>query len=355
VSVHGDPDAAGPSSTGDPDASATRRQHLLGLKLRALVREHTGADAEVVGFAPGAAMVVDDHAWVLLDDEADRQPGRHLGSALAWSLRRGAAALHLIADTDSGLLARRAAAFSFPIEVWRSDGRRLVAASADRLGEPPAPDPAHLALRELIVAGGATPVVEHGVVVGEVRGLEVCRVVADPTDGRVRLEVGVGRHDREMFQLVHGDVPTVEALAGVVDAVLRHRDLSAPQHPLNRLAGERFLRWRLQQTPGLVGARTLDAMEPPVPRANVLDPVPCVAAGVDDDGEPLVVVCSTGVDLDLVPFTADAQADDVRRHGRTARTVIAVPVRDRLGVTVELAGLVSRPVDVVPIDESSSA
>jgi hypothetical protein len=344
--------AIGEASADDPDRSATRRRQLLGLKLRALVRDHTGVESDPVAFAPGAATVLRDHAWVLLDDGPGQQPTRHLGSALAWALRQGAAALHLIADTDSGVLARRAAAFSFPIEVWRSDGRRLEAAVAEPLGEPPAPDPAHLAMRELIVAGGATPVIEHGVVFGEVRGLEVCRVVADPSDGRVRLEVGVGVHDREMFQLVHGDVPTVDALAGVVDAVLRHRDLSAPQHPLNRLAGERFLRWRLQQAPHLVGARELAAVPPPIARANVLDAVPCVAAGLDLAGGPLVVVCSTGVDLDLVPFTTDAQADDARVR-EAARTVIAVPVRDRLGVTVELAGLVERPLEVLAIDESS--
>ena len=60
------------------------------------------------------------------------------------------------------------------------------------------------------------PNVEHGVVTGEVRGLEVCRVVDDPHTGAVRLEVGVGAHDREAFTIMHGDVPTVDALAGVV-------------------------------------------------------------------------------------------------------------------------------------------
>ena len=51
-------------------------------------------------------------------------------------------------------------------------------------------------------------VVEHGVVTGEVRGLEVCRVVDDRTTGDgVRLEVGVGAHDREAFAIIHGDVP----------------------------------------------------------------------------------------------------------------------------------------------------
>ena len=55
---------------------------------------------------------------------------------------------------------------------------------------------------------------EHGVLLGEVDGLEVCRVVL--VDGVAHLEVGVGRHDREAFALMHGDVPPAEALVGVV-------------------------------------------------------------------------------------------------------------------------------------------
>ena len=91
--------------------------------------------------------------------------------------------------------------------------------------------PAHLELVPVIEAGGATPLVEHGVVIGEVRGLEVCRVVDDPHTGAVRLEVGVGAHDREAFAIIHGDVPTVEALAGVVAAVAEHRSPDAPPAP----------------------------------------------------------------------------------------------------------------------------
>ena len=119
-----------------------------------------------------------------------------------------------------------------------------------------------------MVEAGAVPVVEHGVVSGEVRGLEVCRVVDDPQTGAVRLEVGVGAHDREAFAIVHGDVPTVEALAGVVDAVKAHRSPGTP-HPLNRLAPERLLRWRLEQEPSLVGLASVTPTQPPVPRRSV--------------------------------------------------------------------------------------
>ena len=44
-----------------------------------------------------------------------------------------------------------------------------------------------------------------------------------------------------------------------------------------------------------------------MPRTNLSDAVPCVATGLDPDGRPVVVVCSVGIDLDVVPFAADAR------------------------------------------------
>ena len=67
------------------------------------------------------------------------------------------------------------------------------------------------------------------------------------------------------------------------------------------------LRWQLVTEPSLIGAVTLTPVAPPVPRLNVKDAVPCVAAGRDASGAAIVVVCSTGVDLDLIPFAADAR------------------------------------------------
>ena len=215
-------------------------------------------------------------AWVLLEDE----PERGLGPALAWALRQRADALHVLAERATGLLARRAGGFHVADRgVARRGARRCCRPSPSRCSSRRPPPPAHLALVDTIVAGGAVPVVEHGVVTGEVRGLEVCRVVDDPHTGAVRLEVGVGAHDREAFAIIHGDVPTVDALAGVVRAVTEHRGPECPQHPLNRLAPERLLRWRLEQHPAPLGLASLAPAQPPVPRPNVKDRVPCTAIG----------------------------------------------------------------------------
>ena len=133
----------------------------------------------------------------------------------------------------------------------------------------------------MIEASGATLVVEHGVVTGEVRGLEVCRVVDQPTTGYfdedrigpasghegygsgVMVEVGVGGPDREAFRIIHGDLPTVDALAEVVATVAGHRGAGAPPHPLNRLVPERLLRSRLEAAPELVGLHRIEPVAPP--------------------------------------------------------------------------------------------
>lgn len=320
----------------------SRRAQLLSVKLGALVRDHLGsADGLEVGeFGGGAAlMAADGAAWVLLDG----QPERGLGAALAWALRRDASTLHVLAERATGLLARRAAHFAHPIQVWHVEGRVLLPAVAEPL---PAATPvaaAHEQWRAAIAEGGATPVVEHGVLAGEVEGLEVCRVVTDAYTDEVRLEVGVGAHDREAFMMLHGNKPTVVALAEVVEAVRQHRRPGADRHPLNMLAQERALRSRLLAEPELVDATTIEVAQPPVPRPNLKDPVPCVALA-DIGGVATTVVCSSGVDLDLVPFAVDARA-----ALGTHDAVVVLPARDAIDAQQRLAAMAVPPIRVVTV------
>ena len=348
------------------DNAVSRRGELLAVKLRVLVSDHLGHPVEAGpgGFANGAALVTEGRAWVLVDGEAERS----LGQALAWSLRHGATSLGLIAETHTGLLARRAERFTFPIVVWYPVERTLVPAVAEPLPPPPTVPAAHLEMAEVIEGAGATLTVEHGVVTGEVRGLEVCRVVDQPTSGYfdepdggepissmsapigaddatgVIVEVGVGAPDREAFRIIHGDLPTVTALAEVVSTVTGHRTRGAAPHPLNRLAQERLLRWRLQEQPSLAGLRHVAPAEPPLPRRGLNEVVPCVATGTRVDGHATRLVVSVGVDLDLIPFVADVQAttDDP--------VMVVLPSRDLLPITREMASLLAEPVTFATVD-----
>lgn len=318
-----------------------RRAQLNVLKLRALVRDHLGAadGGEAGDFGAGAALLRDGEAWVLLDE----RPERGLGAALAWAVRRDAVALNVLAERATGLLARRAAGFRVPISAWHVEGRTLLPAVPEPLPEPVEPPAAHMELVATIAAGGALPVVEHGVLAGEVEGLEVCRVVTDGTTGSVRLEVGVGAHDREAFQLLHGDRPTAEALADVVRSVATHRLPGAPRHPLNLLAQERALRARLVADPALIGATSVAPVPPPVARTNVKDAVPCAATAVVE-GRSVAVVCSSGVDLDVMPFAVDA----CTALGST-ECLVVLPARDALDIQRRLAAVAVPALTVVTV------
>jgi hypothetical protein len=76
-----------------------------------------------------------------------------------------------------------------------------------------------------------------------------------------------------------------------------------------------------------------------VVRTNVKDPVPCVAIGAMPDGEEVVAVFSTGIDLDLVPFAVDARA----MHSPAARLVLVVPMRDQSPITRAVAAMAVDP------------
>lgn len=293
-------------------------------------------------FPGGAALVDGATGWLLLAD-----PGRAgLGGALAWARRAGVEQLHLVVDDAevAAALARRAAAFSSAPTVWGVAGTALVPVDPAPVPVPAAP-PAAPDLEAQMVAAGLELVAGDGVLLGEVLGLEVARIsVGD--DGEPELGVGVGRFDREVGQMTHGHLRPDERLARVVDIVASYRRPGAPPHPLNQLVPERWLRSALLADPAQVGAAELRPVPSAAGRANLLETGIATAVGTDADGGDVVVVASTGVDLDLVP----AAADDRALHGPDARLVLAVPARDALPVTLDLAAALAAPATVVPLD-----
>lgn len=341
---------------GSVPADSERRSRLLSLKLRALVRDHfadatdevVADDLDAVPFPLGAALLSSTMAWLLVDDDA----AGALGPSLAWVLSRqpSITTVHLLAEMGSGVLARRAQLLNsdISVKVWHINERDLLEA----LPEPPLPSvlasTTHLEFVAAIREAGADPLVEHGVVVGEVRGLEICRVVDDAHTGAVRLEVGTGAHDREAFALVHGDVPTKDALANVVGAVRAHRVDGAPPHPLNSFGAERLLRAKAIEEPSRVGCCSVVAAEPPVVRKNVKDAVPCVAIGEEPDGTRHVLVFVAHVDLDVVPFALDAW----HRLDPTAHVTVVMREKDKVASIQRLANLGIVPVNVVTLKDS---
>jgi hypothetical protein len=258
---------------------------------------------------------------------------RSLGHAMAWARRQSVAELHLIVEQDAGALATRAAQFTHPPSVWWLHSTELHRAAPEPSSLPDQPVGAP-EMSDLLVDSGLDVVVEHGYLAGERRGLEVARIA----DGR--LEVGVGEADRELTAMVHAGLSPEDALQRVIAIVDEKRRPGAPRHPLNQLVPERWLRWTIRNDPALVGLDRIEAAPPARARRGLRERDIAVAKG---DGA--VVVCSVGIDLDLVPAAAEARA----ALDPDARLVLAVPERDDHPVTHALAARLRDPADIVTL------
>lgn len=327
-----------------------RRAKLAGLRRSLLAGTVDEADgvAEPVELGALTASHGGGIATVLVEDGG----AAPVGAAVLWAGRRETRRLALFVDDDAGVTARLAGYFSTddrPVEVRRVEAAGSVPAEPEPLVAPPSGPDDGAELVALLRAEGLEVVVEHGVITGELLGLEVARLVRWPSevggDDELHLEAGVGRFDRDAVAAVHPDEPPAESLARTVAAVRRHRHPGAPTHPLQRLARERWLRADLLADPAPVGARWLEPVSTPLERGGLRDVHPAAAVGEDVDGEPLVVVCSTGIDPALVPHAADVRA----LHSPGAQLVLALPERDVHPATERLAASLRSPASLVAV------
>lgn len=312
--------------------SAEQRARLTRAKLTSLVRD-TGAPVdEAVDVGSAAALVADGRAAVLVDDGS----AAALAGAMLWARRNGANALTVFVDDAADDVARWAGYFQLGgagIEVRAVDGSTSYVAAPSSLPAaikaPDVPDE----LLEALEQSGVEVVAEWGVVRGEVLGLEVARLVIWPTetggDGGYHLEAGVGRFDRDAVAAARGDEAPSVSLARTVEQVRAHRYPGAPVHPVQLLARERWLRADLVADPLSVGASQLRPVEMTTEPGGLKDAHPAAALGTDSHGAALLVVCSRGVDLSLVPLAADTRA----MHDPSARLVLALPGVDHHSAT----------------------
>jgi hypothetical protein len=349
--------------------SSSHASRLAQLRLRAIVGVRS--DVEVSEFGQAVGLVVDDVAWVYVTGRHERS----LGPALMWALRNDANALKLFSSECAGDLARISTHFDFVIEVFEVDAAGVARVAGPKIVEKIEVSVADEMFAEFIKSAGADVVREHGVISGEVCGLEVCRVVramsANGIDGvgdlggagesgaasesgeasDSELEIGVGAHDRETFKLLHGRTATIESLRKVIAEVAARRAVGAQVHPLNRLARERMLRHYVCQSPQLVGAKSLQVAQPPIVRTNLKDVVPCCAVGVSLTGEKMIVIFNVGVDPDVVSFGADARG----QINGSAELIFAMPTRDIMPAVERVAQMLRRPARFVGVDVIESS
>ena len=334
------------------NVDADQRARLLRIKLLALARDRFpgGTPDEPVVVGQITATVLGERALVLCETGS----ASVLSSALVWSERAGATQLTIFADEESGVLARLASYFTLggtTIEVRQVAGARSEPAEAAPVPEPYAEPGGADELVAQLRDAGAEVVVEHGIVRGEVLGLEVARLVVWPTehggDGGLHLEAGVGRFDRDAVAAAHPDEAPISSLERTLAAVRARRYPGAPTHPVQLLARSRWVRADVIATPELVGARSLQAIGMTTEPLGLRDEHPAAALGTDLDGEPLLVVCSSGVDLSLVPLAADTRGS----VGPGTRLILALPERDHHRATRTLVGLLREPAELVAVPE----
>jgi len=232
---------------------------------------------------------------------------------MLWAARAGVGSVDVLIDSDvdgalAGDLARRLGWFGGRARLWT-----VAAGEGWQAVEPgpippvlPAPDGVET-LVELLVANGCEVVTEQGVVRGERLGLEVARVEEHPEG--YRLETGVGRFDREVGAMVRAELSAADSLGAVLQIVDRVRHPGAPPHPVRDLCRERWVRVAIERDPGQIGLMSLEPVETTVPRPNLRDPHPALGIGTRSDGQRVVVACTVGVDVDLLPL-----AEDTRRR-----------------------------------------
>jgi hypothetical protein len=288
-----------------------QRSRLLATKLRALAAVGADAPTEQPGF--GAALVSGGIGWVLCESPTIRD----LGGPVIWAANRGLERLRLIVDPAdeavAGILARRATCLSRPVEVFTVAGTALVAVSPSPFPPASAPVEGVESLKALLAAEGCEVVEEHGVVRGEVLGLEVARIetaaeggaAADGAPGEPRLECGIGRFDREAGALLRSDLDAAGSLQTVVEVVRAQRWPGAELHPLRDLCRERWMRVALSADPSVLDAAAVTPIPAVHDRPNLRDPAPAFAIATHDDEDDELVVCSVGADVDLVPATAE--------------------------------------------------
>lgn len=349
-----DPGGAHRSGAVPGTLSGEQRNDLLRAKLSALVRdvdteERSGQHpaAQTRGALTGV-MQSGGSGFVLVDLGTPQA----VAGAISWAASDDCDALTLFVDLDGAAAARYASYFTAgpSTTVREVAGASSVATSPDAVPTEVDAETPPGELLDMLAEHGLEVVIEHGVVRGELLGLEVARLVTWPTDaggdGLLHLEVGVGRFDRDAIWAVRDGSDMAGALVDTVSMVKEYRRPGAPPHPLGRLRRERWLRTVLLKEPDLVGAVELEPVAMTTEPAGLKDVHPAGAVGRMDDGRPVVVVTSVGVDLSVVPLAADLRS----RIDESARLVLAVPPSDLHPVLGRLGSMLRPAAEIVPVD-----
>ncbi len=333
----------------DRELVGQRRAQLEAAKLRSLARRHAGAEGGDPGSDSGVSdtavpglVFIDDRVFGLAVDVSDL--GRLLHQVARTRKADGSTTvtgLTIFAESEAAsVIARRVSLLQpsladLDVEVQEVDGAQSVSAVAADMLIPPVLDVKAWTAASSMADAGARVIDDHGRLVAEVMGLEVARLTPDG------IRVGVGEADRELQVYLNSHLEDGEALARAVQTVSDLRPV--PSHPLNRLARPRWLRSVLMDDPSLVELTELQPLAPLTAADGVFDREPSAAYCPPAAGAAgTTVVCSVGVDLNLVPEAFEYR----QRTDPDSRLMLVLPERDRHLAVEPLRVLFSDPSDL---------
>lgn len=234
--------------------------------------------AEISEFPTFLGCHVDDVAHVLIGSISTAD----IGAYLAFASRGGARAINLYASPTmlSGapsplasevlsVLSLQGEGFSMAVRVYSvgrggldpvsaGSGLQLVLQDVDARREFLSQE-GSAEIVDLVLKSGCEALFIRDRMIATHLGLEVARSAL--TDGRVRLEIGVGRNDRIAKAWLEEKITQAEQLSETIEIVNRYRLGASQFHPLAKLSLARWMRLVIQDNPGLVGMRRVTPLE----------------------------------------------------------------------------------------------
>ena len=317
-----------------------RRAELLKAKLIGIVRS-AGYDATEIkteGNNSHSALLTKDRCWVFAGDE---NPQSVLGKGIFLLARNPELELYVVFEDieTAGIAARQAIGLKGETKIMHFHEGELTQVSPAPFPDTPITPVLSEDFEAMCRKAGVSIVCENGIWRGEILGLEVVRV--DEGD----IQVGVGRFDREAGELLNKGKSRVEQLIDAANQVRTQRTAAAGAHPLATLSRERWLRHKLLSEPEIIGLSEMTPLDPVHQSKNLKDFFPAAAIGIDKDHKQVLCVCSVGIDIGLIPLTAELAA--LHKPGRI---VIALPPQDMLPLIIEASHLLNTPSTLIGVD-----
>lgn len=293
----------------------------------------------------------DNQIWILCEEPN----GSCLISSIALAQKQKADQIYLFVPSPATSLARWASHFaSLKIQIWQFSKTSCEIVPPTEL-EYPAPlvfDPD--VFIEAIEKTGAVGLVQDGILIADVKGLEVARVIQGP-DLQFHLMVGVGRNDRDAHAIMNPDSDPVDLLSKVVKEVLVYRKPDISLRLENTLCGQNWLRYVVLNDPSLIGASTLSPSFIPGQQIGPSSSGPALAGGFDQKGAPMGAIFSVGIDPQIILSAIDARITlardffDNKYQPSDINILVVVPQGDDHPFITKLVNLLHPKVDLITV------